>query len=249
MHASTQVTPVIGVCGIRTRAQYGGVWDRRVTMLPDTYARAVSEAGAVALVVVPDGALAARPGLLLDRVDGLLLAGGADLAPSSYGAAEHPRTGPTDPLRDRVEIALVLAAIERGTPLLGVCRGMEVLNVALGGDLVPHLPDALGGDRTHLRTDGVFESHPVRIVAGTLTAGLVGAERAVVHSHHHQAVGRLGRGLTVTADASGGRVVEAVELDGAPLVAGVQWHPEEDPSSTVIAEFVRRVAGRLSDGA
>ncbi|WP_248489212.1 gamma-glutamyl-gamma-aminobutyrate hydrolase family protein [Tsukamurella sp. PLM1] len=240
------MTPVIGVCGIRTRARYGEVWDREVTMLPKVYSAAVARAGGACLVALPDGALAARPELLLDRVDGLLLAGGADIAPSSYGAPDHPRTGPTDPLRDSAEIALTRVAIERGVPLLGICRGMEVLNVALGGGLVPHLPDALDGDRSHLRRDGEFAEHPVRIVAGTRTADLVGAEEVVVQSHHHQAVAGLGEGLRATAFASEGRVIEAVERPGGALVVGVQWHPEEDPSSTVIARFVAHAAASRS---
>lgn len=233
--------PVIGICGIPARCRYGEVWDRDVVMLQQTYLRAVTEAGGMAVLLAPTARTAERPGEFLDLLDGLLLAGGSDIDPGCYGAPPHPELGRTDPVRDRAEIALAAEAVRRGLPLLGVCRGMQVLNVALGGDLIQHLPDLLGDDPTHLRTDGVFEQHPVHVEAGTRTAELTGPGAVAVSSHHHQAVGRLGAGLTVTARASGGRVVEAVECaDG--YAVGVQWHPEEDPSSTVIAGFVRRVA-------
>jgi len=214
-------------------------------MVQRTYPRAVQRAGALALILPPDEAAESDPAELLDRIDGLVLAGGADVDPASYGATPHPETGPTWPERDRFEIALARGAIDREMPLLGVCRGMEILNVALGGTLVQHLPDAIGTDE-HRHTPGAFGDHEVRLKAGSLAERAVGAERAVVKSHHHQGVGELGGGLVATGWSADDELVEAVELPDRGYVLGVLWHPEEDKGSRVIESLVE--AARLEVG-
>jgi putative glutamine amidotransferase len=124
---------------------------------------------------------------ILDAIDGLILSGGADLDPASYGADPHPATDPPRPERDRFELALARGAVERDLPLLGICRGMQTLNVALGGTLVQHLPDLVGSDR-HRAQLGAFGEHEVRLEPGSLAARASGAERLTVKSHHHQGV-------------------------------------------------------------
>jgi putative glutamine amidotransferase len=206
----------------------------------------VQRAGAVALILPPDEAAQSDPDQFLDRIDGLVLAGGADVDPACYGAAPHPETGPTWPERDRFEIALAGGAIERGMPVLGVCRGMQILNVALGGTLVQHLPDEIGTD-DHRHTPGAFGDHEVRLRGGSLAARAVGAERTIVKSHHHQGVGELGRGLVATGWAVPDDLIEAVELPDERYVLGVLWHPEEDERSRVMGSLVR--AARVEVGA
>ncbi len=157
------------------------------------------------------------------RLDGLVIAGGPDVDPARYGAERDPRSGPPAPARDAWELALIEAALAAGTPLLGVCRGMQLLNVALGGTLVQHLEG-------HTEAVGVFGGHPVKPVPGSLYAGIV-PEETTVPTYHHQAVDRLGTGLVPSAYAADG-TVEAVELPAdRGWVLGVQWHPEmgEDP--------------------
>ena len=213
-------------------------------MVPDTYLRAVTSAGGLAMLFTPSGVLLDAVSRVIEMVDGVVLVGGGDLDPACYVGADDGRTGPTDPLRDEVEIAVARACIETGVPLLGICRGLEVLNVACGGDLIQHVPDVTGTS-THLATSGVFERHPVYLDEGSRAAALAGAEDIVVDSHHHQAVGRLGVGLRVTGRAPDG-IVEAVEAvtAGGAYAVGVQWHPEEDPQSTVVSRFVEVVASR-----
>ena len=206
-------------------------------MVQRTYAAAVQEAGALALVLPPDESAEQEPDPLLDRIDGLILAGGTDVDPVSYGAQRHRDTGATCPERDRFEIALARRAIQRGLPVLGACRGMQILNVALGGTLHQHLPD-LTGSELHRRTPGSFADHPVRLQEGSLAARAVGAEHALVKSHHHQGVARLGEGLAATAWSVGDDVTEAIELPGDRYVLGVLWHPEEDEANRVIASLV-----------
>jgi len=183
---------------------------------------------------------------LVDRLDGLLLSGGNDIDPGSYGAVAHAATGNTRPERDAAELALVRAALDRELPILGICRGMQLLNVAVGGDLIQHLPDLVGGEH-HQPRPGSFAIHPVRLVPGSRAAALLGEELEGA-SCHHQGVGRLGRGLQVTGSASDG-IVEAVEMTAQGFVMGVQWHPEEhaqeDPRLFVaLVEAARAAAVR-----
>jgi putative glutamine amidotransferase len=226
----------IGICAAVERVRRDP-WDEVVTMVQRTYPAAVQRAGALALVLPPDEMVVESPDLLLDRIDGLLLAGGADVDPASYGAVPHPETGLVWPERDRFEIALALRAIERGIPLLGACRGMQILNVALGGTLQQHLPEVVGTDQ-HRHTPGLFGDHEVTLEPGSLAARATGGERALVKSHHHQGIAELGEGLVATGWSPDDQLIEAVELPGDGYVLGVLWHPEEDEANRVIASLV-----------
>ena len=189
------------------------------------------------VILPPDDAALTSPDQFLDLIDGLLLAGGADVDPATYGATPHPETGPTWPERDRFEIALVLRAFEREMPVLGACRGMQILNVALGGTLIQHLPDSIGTN-DHRHTPGAFGDHEVRLEPGSLAARAAGSDRLLVKSHHHQGVDELGGGLVATGWSVSDDLIEAVELPGESYVLGVLWHPEEDEGSRVIESLV-----------
>jgi putative glutamine amidotransferase len=233
----------IGICAAVERVRRDP-WDEVVNMVQRTYTAAVQRTGSLALVLPPDDAVVEAPDLLLDRIDGLLLAGGADVDPASYGADPHPETGVTWPERDRFEIALAVRAIERGIPVLGACRGMEILNVARGGTLEQHLPDVIGSDR-HRHTPGQFSDHEVRLEPGSLAARATGGERSLVKSHHHQGIGELGQGLVASGTSPADGVIEAVEIPGEPYVLGVLWHPEADEASRVIASLVEAASAKV----
>jgi putative glutamine amidotransferase len=206
------------------------------------YVRHVQRAGGVAFVLPPQEGEADE---VLGALDGLMLTGGNDIEAAAFGASPHPEAEMPDPARDDWESRLVRAAIGRGMPLLGICRGMQVLNVALGGTLTQHLPESHGHEG-HRRTTGTFDGndHMVDITPGSLAARAAGETVHRVPSHHHQAVDRLGEGLVLSAVATDDGVAEAIELPGAAFVLGVQWHPEADPSSRVIAAFVEAARGR-----
>jgi putative glutamine amidotransferase len=213
-------------------------------MTPRSYVSAVQAAGGLAVLLPPDDAAAEDPDELLDRLDGLLLAGGTDVDPAAYGARPHPELGNTVPERDRFELALAHRALERGLPLLAICRGMQMLNVACGGTLVQHVPDVVGHEE-HRHTPGQFADHEVRLEAGSIAARAAGADRLAVKSHHHQGVDEVGEGLVATAWADGDGLVEAIEDRGRRFALGVLWHPEEDESSRLIAALVEEArAGR-----
>jgi putative glutamine amidotransferase len=175
---------------------------------------------------------------MLDRIDALVLGGGADIDPESQGADAHPETVGTNPDRDRFEIALARGALERGMPLLGVCRGMQVLNVACGGTLDQHIPERLGHER-HRPVPGAWAEHDVRIEPGSLAARAAGTDRLTVKSHHHQGVDLIPKSLTASAWATDDESVEAIESSDGAFVLGVLWHPEEDPEDRVIPALVR----------
>jgi putative glutamine amidotransferase len=203
-------------------------------MAPRSYARAVQQTGARAVILPPDPRAESDPDTCLAGIDALLLAGGADIDPRSYGAEPHPETGRTWPERDAFEIALARRAVERELPVLGVCRGMQMLNVALGGTLVQHLPDVVGHE-DHRHTPGTFGDHDVRLEPGSLAATAAGQERLTVKSHHHQGVDRLGEGLVATGwSVEEDDLIEAIELPGGAFALGVLWHPEEDVRDRVI---------------
>jgi putative glutamine amidotransferase len=229
--------PAIGICAAVERVSWG-VWDGyEVTLVPRTYVRCVQKAGGIASVLPPDEAAVSDPDLLLDRVDALMLAGGADIDPSSYGAEPHPETKGTWPDRDRFELALARRALERDMPVLGICRGMQLLNVALGGTLVQHLPEATGNE-AHRTLAGAFSKHHIRLDPDSLACSAAGVEGFVVWSHHHQGVDQLGEGLKVTGWSAEDDLPEAIELPGRRFALGVIWHPEEDEDSRVIAALV-----------
>ncbi|WP_432250055.1 gamma-glutamyl-gamma-aminobutyrate hydrolase family protein [Streptomyces sanyensis] len=232
--------PLIGISTYLEASARWGVWDLPAALLPAAYPALVAAAGGLP-VMLPPG----PPGTAAEvvaRMDGVLVAGGPDVDPSCYGAARSARTGPPAPERDAWELALVRAALERGTPLLGVCRGMQLLNVALGGTLVQHLDGHAGGPDGS--TTGMFGEHTVTPVPGTRYAGLV-PEPFGVPTHHHQAVDRLGEGLTASAHAGDG-TVEAVEPppgSGRGWVLGVQWHPEMGGDTRVASALVAAARG------
>ncbi|MFI8357326.1 gamma-glutamyl-gamma-aminobutyrate hydrolase family protein [Streptomyces cyaneofuscatus] len=220
--------PVIGISTYQDPARWG-VWEMPAVLLPAAYPRLVRAAGGLAVLLPPDAAAdAARE--TVAALDGVVIAGGADVEPSRYGAAPDPRTGPPARERDAWELALIEAAIELRVPLLGICRGMQLLNVALGGTLHQHLDGHTGGH-------AVFGGHPVDPVPGTAYAAAV-PEQTTVPAYHHQAVDRLGTGLIASAHAPDG-TVEALELpDHESLVLGVQWHPEMGDDPRVMAALV-----------
>jgi putative glutamine amidotransferase len=229
--------PLIGVCAAVERASYG-VWkEEPAILLPLAYARAIHGAGGMMAMLPPDRRASEDPSELLDRLDALVLGGGADIDPEFQGSEPHPETVGTNPDRDRFEIALALGALERGLPLLGVCRGMQVLNVACGGTLDQHIPERLGHD-LHRPLPGSWAEHEVRLEPGSLVAQAAGTERLTVKSHHHQGLDRIAESLSRTAWATDDDTVEAIESTNGDFVLGVLWHPEEDPQDRVIRALV-----------
>jgi len=218
---TTLTPPVIGISANMVRAKWL-VWDMPVTLMPQAYIDLMTAAGCVPVLLPP------QPGIeeAVHRLDGLLLPGGGDLDPGLYGAPRHPQTGRLNPRRDTAEVALARAAIRTGLPVLGICRGLQVLNVVLGGTLHQHLPDVVG-DEGHEPEPGVFGKQAVSLEPGSHIAKIMESELATVPCHHHQAIDRIGAGLTVTARARDG-VIEAAELEGHPFAVAVQWHAEED---------------------
>jgi putative glutamine amidotransferase len=214
------------------------------------YLEAVGRAGALAMVVppLPGPAIPA----LLDRVDGICLSGGPDIHPDAYGAAPHPALGPTEPPLDAFELALARAADERDMPVLAICRGAQLFNVARGGTLHQHLPDVVGDGVTH-RQPGAPGApiHDVTVAAGSRLAAIMGRRRAAVNSFHHQAVDVLGERLAVTARAEDG-TVEAFEATDRSFVVGVQWHAEclvdHDEQTALFAALVDACAAPAAGG-
>ncbi len=235
--------PVIGLCTAVERARWAA-WDLPAVLLPRDYVDAVQRAGGQALLLPPDPAWAAHPDEVLDLLDGLILAGGSDMGPETYGAKPHPETVGSVSERDTFEIALARRALERDLPFLGICRGMQVLNVALGGTLHQHLPDA-NGHTEHRRVPGTFEGngHDVVLDAGSLAARAAGEERHATLSHHHQGVDEIGQGLAVTGRATMDELPEALEAPDRRFALGVQWHPEADETSRLISALVEEAAG------
>ena len=216
------------------------VWEQMAALAPLDYVDSVQRAGGIAVLLAPDPRVTENPDLLLDRIDGLLVAGGSDIDPSTYGAARGGQTGETNLERDLFEIALARRAVERDMPVLGVCRGMQVLNVAFGGTLVQHLPDRFGheGHRPNLGSFAGSE-HGVRLEEGSLAAGVAGEAEPSTLQHHHQGVDEVGKGLVATGWAVEDGLTEALEMPGHNFVLGVQWHPEADPGSPFIGALVR----------
>ena len=208
--------PLIGITTYVEPASWGH-WSVEAALVPYDYVRAVERAGGRAVLVPPDDDGTEE---VLDVLDGLIFSGGNDLTPEEYGAETHPATNGTNPARDRGELALLTAALERDLPVLAICRGFEVLNVVRGGDLVQHLPDVLGHEE-HRRALGEFSEHTVRVDPSSQ----IGEVRGPVKSHHHQGIGRVGDGLREVAWADDG-TVEAIEDPEKPFLVGVLWHPE-----------------------
>jgi gamma-glutamyl-gamma-aminobutyrate hydrolase PuuD len=212
--------PVIGITTYVEEASWGA-WTLPAALIPYDYVRAVERAGGRALLVPPSEDAVDET---LDALDGLVFSGGNDMDPSTYGAEAHRTTSGTNPARDAGELALLTAALARDLPVLAVCRGFEVLNVARGGDLVQHLPEQVGHEH-HRAVLGQFSDHDVRVDESSRLGSLVGSELGDVKSHHHQALGRLGDGLREVAWAEDG-TVEGVEDPDRRFTIGVLWHPE-----------------------
>jgi len=217
--------PVIGVTCYVEQAAWG-VWHTSAAVLPYNYVACLARAGALPVLLPP----VADVESVLGRLDGLVCTGGSDVEPARYGAQPHPATDPPRTDRDRTELAVVSAALDQGLPLLGICRGLQVVNVLRGGTLHQHLPDLVGHD-AHSPTPGAFGAHRVRVEPGSRLAGILGRDDVTVPTHHHQGVDRLGTGLTPVAWSDDG-VLEAAEIDGHPFALAVQWHPEagDDPA-------------------
>jgi putative glutamine amidotransferase len=239
--------PRIGICTVLERARWS-VWDEEAVLLPRSYTDAVQRAGGLAVLFPPDPALLQNPDEALEFLDALVLAGGADVDPASYGAEAHPATIGTVPERDRFEIAMVLRAMERDLPFLGICRGMQVMNVARGGTLTQHLPDDVG-HHDHRRKLGSFDEadHDVRLEAGSLVERAANETMHNTKSHHHQAVAQVGDGLKVTGWATVDDLPEAIEDPTRRFALGVQWHPEVDETSRIVAALVDEANASMKD--
>jgi putative glutamine amidotransferase len=224
--SGSNARPVLGLTTYLQQAQTG-VWDVRASFLPAIYIEGVSLAGGTAVLLPPQPVDADIASRVLDGLDGLIITGGRDVDPASYGHEPHPATDEAvedNRRRDAFEFELARGAMRRGMPVLGICRGAQVLNVALGGTLHQHLPDVLGHTH-HQKGNAVFATSSIRTVPGTRLASLIG-ESSDAQCYHHQAIDKLGEGLTISAQDSDG-VIEAVEIPGENFVLAVQWHPEE----------------------
>jgi putative glutamine amidotransferase len=223
--------PVIGITTYAQEASWG-VWRLPAALIPLDYVDAVERAGGRPVLIPPSEAGVEET---MEALDGIVFSGGADVDPTLYGAEPHAETDPPQARRDAGELALLQAALEQDMPVLAVCRGVQLLNVARGGDLVQHLPESLGHDE-HKTTPGVFAEHQVEVMDGTRLASLMGARHDVT-SHHHQGLGRLGEGLVENARAHDG-TLEGVEDPSLRFVIGVQWHPEAGEDAALFEGLV-----------
>jgi gamma-glutamyl-gamma-aminobutyrate hydrolase PuuD len=228
--------PIIGITSYVVPARFG-VWELDAALVPYDYVKAIERAGGRAVVVPPSNEGVEET---LDALDGLVFSGGSDLDPTLYGQEAHAETNGLVPERDDAELALLRAALERDLPVLAICRGSQVLNVALGGDLVQHLPDVVG-DEKHKHMPGAFADHEVEVVEDEILFPILG-DRAAVKSHHHQGFGRLGDGLRIAAVADDG-TVEALWKPSSRFAVGVLWHPEAGEDARLFDELVEQ-AGR-----
>lgn len=218
-----------------------GLWDRPAAVLPRVYTDCVIAAGGAVVGLPPQPPHADTIERVLDGIDGLILTGGKDVDAALYGERAHPENDAPRPDRDAWEVALVRAAIARDLPLLGICRGLQVLNVALGGTLVQHLPDVIGSTR-YSYGNAVFADNLVLTEPGTRIAGMLG-ESLTVKSYHHQAINHLAPGLTVSARGDDG-IIQAVDIDALAFGVAVQWHPEETPDDLRLFAALVEAAAR-----
>ncbi|MBD0338081.1 MAG: gamma-glutamyl-gamma-aminobutyrate hydrolase family protein [Thermoleophilia bacterium] len=228
--------PVVGITSYPPERVRWGVWEDPVIMIPASYVHAVERAGGRPVVVPPTTDSVEET---LDLLDGVIFSGGGDLDPARYGAEAHPETDAPHPERDDAELALLTAALQRDVPVLAVCRGSQVLNVALGGDLVQHLPERVGHER-HRHTPGEFADHDVRVEPASRLGSILG-DRAPVKSHHHQGYRRIGEGLVEVAWADDG-TVEGLEAPGRRFAVSVLWHPEEGEDFALFRALVEQAA-------
>lgn len=235
--------PTIGITCTIGEIHAGG-WDEYAAFSPHAYVRAVQQAGGRAVLLVADDQDAADPAELLERIDGVILSGGSsDVSPRCYGAERHPETAAEEPGRDGFEMAVARAARDAEVPVLGICRGMQLLNVAYGGTLHQHLPAVLDGD-DHRALPAGFSRHEVHTEPGSLAEHATGNQVEEVLSHHHQGIDAVGSGLRVTARAPEDDLIEAIEDPQARFLLGVQWHPEADERSRVVGALVEAARRR-----
>ena len=223
--------PIIGITTYVVPARWSS-WDVEAALVPAAYVEAVERSGGRPLLVPPSASGVTET---LGALDGVIFSGGADLDPGLYGQEPHPETKGISEARDRAELALLEAALERDMPVLAICRGSQVLNIARGGDLVQHLPEVVG-DEKHRHTPGAFSDHDVELEPDTRLAAVLG-DRAPVKSHHHQGFGRVGDGLRVAAHAEDG-TIEAVEAVDRRFALGVLWHPEAGEDAKLFEQLV-----------
>jgi putative glutamine amidotransferase len=242
---STSQRPLVGISCYRQQARWGK-WDMPAVLVPESYVTSVAAAGAIPVMLPPVPFVDE----VIGRLDGLVLSGGGDIDPARYGAARDPHCGPSSADRDAAELALAAACLSAGLPLLGICRGLQVLNVALGGTLHQHLPDLTGHDG-HAPVPAGYGQHEVSVAPGSRLAAILHRTDltdhlpVVVPTHHHQAIDVLGRGLTATARATDG-TIEAAELDPArhPFAVAVQWHPEAGDDLSLFRALAAAAAAR-----
>ncbi|HXW86993.1 MAG TPA: gamma-glutamyl-gamma-aminobutyrate hydrolase family protein [Streptosporangiaceae bacterium] len=239
--------PLIGISAYSQQARWGS-WDLPAVLLPRRYTDMVAAAGGLPVLLppLPDAAD------VLGRLDGLVLSGGGDIDPARYGAARDHASGPANAERDAAELGLWRHALASGLPVLGICRGLQVVNVAQGGTLHQHLPDLVGHDG-HSPDPGAYGSHKVSVAPTSRLAGALGRTETAVPTHHHQAIDRLGAGLVATAWTDDG-VIEAVEFGAGEDPAGaggfmlaVQWHPEAGDDLSLFTGLAA-AAQRYRDG-
>lgn len=232
--------PVIGLTSYLEPAKWGA-WDQPAALIPWNYVNKLQAAGATVVILPPD----ADNHDVISRLDGLVMAGGADIQPTRYGAAHQEGTDKPRVERDASELGLYRAAREANLPVFGICRGLQIMAVAHGGSLHQHLPDVVG-NTLHRDAPGTFNNHGATFTPGSLIADLVGATEVTVNSSHHQAVDSPGD-LTVTGYAEDG-TIEVCEDPSAEFVLGVQWHPEfsndEQVSENLFRAFVKACANR-----
>jgi gamma-glutamyl-gamma-aminobutyrate hydrolase PuuD len=228
--------PLVGITTYVEPARWG-YWDLEAALIPSDYVNAIQQAGGRPLLVPPveDGVEET-----LEALDGIVFTGGSDIDPGEYGAEAHPETFGVRPERDRAELALLEAALERDMPVLGICRGIQVLNVARGGDLEQHLPEVVGHEQHKHNPPGIFADHEVAIEPDTRLAALLGSAHGV-KSHHHQGLRQLGEGLVETAHADDG-TVEAIEDPNRRFALGVLWHPEAGEDLRLFEALVQEAA-------
>jgi len=224
--------PAIGISSYAQRARWGS-WDDDAVLLPRRYVDKVAQAGGLP-VLLPS---IAGGTALLPLLSGLVLSGGGDVDPARYGAPPHPAAGPFNEARDSAELDLCRHALAAGLPVLGICRGLQVINVAVGGSLHQHLPDVVGND-SHSPEQSGYGAHKVSVAPATQLAAILGRSEAAVPTHHHQAIDRLGTDLVATAWTDDG-VIEAVEFDDqASFMIAVQWHPEAGDDLSLFTALV-----------
>lgn len=222
---TSSTRPVIGLTTYLEQAQTG-VWDVQAAFLPKIYFEAVNLAGGIAVLLPPQPIDASVANRILDGLDGLIICGGKDVEAARYGQEAHPLNDDPRPDRDALEDELLTAAITRGIPFLGICRGAQILNVNRGGTLIQHLPDVIGTD-TYQKGNAIFNAVDVEVAPDSLLAEVLGSASPVAGDmYHHQAIDELGAGLTVVGTTDDG-VIEAIALEGVPFGLAVQWHPEQ----------------------